>query len=106
MTKLYGIIQVKQLISHWHNHFNICSGAGGGWTRSNVTYTESTGFALLQGGNGGTACYESYDNTDMGAGGFGGGGGGCTAGGGGGGYTGKIVRYKVKSLTLMVFCYQ
>ncbi|XP_024082782.1 leukocyte tyrosine kinase receptor isoform X3 [Cimex lectularius] len=64
------------------------AGAGGGWKSGNLTYRITTGLALLQGAVGGGACYETIDNSDKGAGGFGGGGGGCTSGGGGGGYSG------------------
>lgn len=46
------------------------------------------GAALLDGGQGGLACYSSTDGN--GNGGFGGGGGGCNAGGGGGGYAGNV----------------
>lgn len=48
------------------------------------------GQALLMGGIGGKACYNSTDG--RGDGGFGGGGGGCIGGGGGGGYAGGSVH--------------
>ncbi|KAK5639789.1 hypothetical protein RI129_010600 [Pyrocoelia pectoralis] len=66
------------------------AGAGGGWEmfHGKVAYGHEglMGLSLVEGGTGGSACYDSIDR--RGDGGFGGGGGGCTAGGGGGGYAG------------------
>jgi hypothetical protein len=62
-------------------------GAGGGWrNNSSLEFRVETGWALLDSGIGGQACYNQ--STGEGEGGFGGGGGGCAAGGGGGGFAG------------------
>lgn len=80
-------------------HFNFLifrsAGAGGGWRMFQGKVTDEQrpmmGHALLMGGTGGRACYDSDDG--RGDGGFGGGGGGCTYGGGGGGYAGNMLLY-------------